>query len=384
MKCNFFLSLLITMFIQNVFSQDSDSALLKNHNRYFNDVARFFAGMEQEEGSNLKALDSLNAWKKHKTDFSTFYEKVEKERFPQMQNFQLNELKEVNDSIQTLFYPFSGPDFVHANIFFPNAKNIIMIGLERVGSVPDVAAINNKRMDVFFKALRISLDSIFIWGYFMTNDMSRDFRRSLELQGLTPVFMLFMAKSDFEVLDVQKGTISKSGQWSELTDLKKDLDNPKDNYISGVMIRYVKKGEKNIRRLYYFSHDVSDEHLKTNPEFLKFLANQKINVSYFKASSYLSWYFNGIRNLALTQSKYIFQDDSGIEFKYLNNTNWEKTLYGKYTRPIGVFRGCIQPKLREAFADKEKVKPLDFGIGYGFRIKESHLMLFKRKYNAQN
>ncbi len=360
---------------------DNDAQLLTNHNRYFNDVARFFAGLPQEAGSSIVGLDTNKVWLNHKKSFGEFFARVEKDRIPKMKNFAQNELSGMNDSIKTLFYPFSGPDFVHANIFFPKVQNIIMLGLERVGVVPKVEELNDKKLGTFFKAEQQALDSIFIWGYFMTNDMNKDFTRNLELRGVVPIFMIFMAKADFQVLDVQKGTIDGIGNWIALAPDKKDTDTPNDTYISGVLFRYVKKGETKVRRLYYFSHDVSDQHLKKTPQFEKFVAIQKPDATFLKAASYLIWHFGTIRKLALATSNYVFQDDSGIEFRYFDNKDWTHRLYGKYTRTIGAFRGCVQPKLKTAYATEKNVKPLDFGIGYGFRIKESNFMLFKRKIN---
>ena len=35
-----------------------------------------------------------------------------------------------------MFYMFSGPDFLYANAFFPNASTYILCGIEPVGPVP--------------------------------------------------------------------------------------------------------------------------------------------------------------------------------------------------------------------------------------------------------
>ncbi len=41
----------------------------------------------------------------------------------------------------TMFYMFSGPDFLYANAFYPNAKTYVLSGLEPVGTVPDLTTL---------------------------------------------------------------------------------------------------------------------------------------------------------------------------------------------------------------------------------------------------
>lgn len=367
---------LIIFFASEIFAQNTDT-LIKN--QYFNEVARFYAGINQLPGSSISKLDSNKVWLKHQQTFTKFFDSAIVARINPMSKFAEAELKILADSVKSVLYPFSGPDFLHANIFFPNAEKIVMFGLERPGSIPNAKNLNDKQLGTFFKALRISLDSIFIWGYFMTNDMSKDFSRSLELRGLAPVLLLFMAKSDFTIADFHLISLNSKGEVNNWPENKPENNSPWDAIISGIQIDYFKSGESRMRTLYYFSHDVSDENLKKTPGFVKFLENQSFDATYLKAASYLCWQFNTIRKIALEKSKYVFQDDSGIEFKYFDNDKYDKYFWGKYTRPIGQFKWCKQPRLKEVFATSADIKELPFGIGYGYRLKESHLMLFVKK-----
>ena len=355
-----------------------DTINLANYDRYFNDVARFYAGVKQLEGSTLQVTDTNAAWKRHHRDFTIFYDSIERTWFPPIVKFRNKELYEANQEIKTLYYPFSGPDFVHADLFFPNAENIIMIGLERVGDVPKLNDLSDARMDKFFKAVRISLDSIFTFGYFMTNDMSRDFTRSLEMRGVMPVIMIFLVRSGFNILDIQKVTINKQGKLIP-SDPALDTDNSHDTYISGMHIQYIKPGDQAVRNLYYFSHDMSDQSLAATPEFLKFLETLDINVTFLKAASYLCRTFSVIRNTALSRSQFILQSDTGIPIEHFSNNEWDLHFYGKYTRTIKCFKWCLQPELKQIYQSNPNIKPLDFGIDYGCRFGESNLMIAKKK-----
>jgi hypothetical protein len=344
----------------------------------YNEFARFYACMEQEPESSIKYIDSNKVWLKHHQNFTRFWDSARQARIEPITEFANSELKVLGDSVKKLFYPFSGPDFLHANIFFPNAELIVMLGLERIGKVPEIKDLTDKKMDVFFKAVRQSLDSIFIWGYFMTNDMSKDFARSLELKGIVPVMMLMMAKTGFEIRNVKKITLNAQGKVINCTKGDKDTDSPWDTYISGVEIQYNKTGDTILRTLYYFSHDASDKNLQASPGFIKFLANQNFDATYLKAASYLCSPLNLIRKEAL-KSKYILQDDSGILYSYFDNPEWDGYFWGNYVRPIAAFKWAKQPKLREIYVKGTNVRPLPFDIGYGSRIGAGNMMLFIRK-----
>lgn len=98
--------------------------------------------------SGIKPADSVVA---ARPEFQNYAWKEFSKRFTkQWINYETNELKlinqwtnehiEYNDSI---FYPFSGPDFNYLNSFFPDAKFNMMIALESLGSVPNIQNMPN-------------------------------------------------------------------------------------------------------------------------------------------------------------------------------------------------------------------------------------------------
>jgi hypothetical protein len=370
--------LFIFLITIGLYSHAQSSKAISDNPKKYNEFARFFACMDQEEGSSIKHLDTNKVWIKHHQTFTRFWDSANTVRILPMTEFAQSELKIVGDSVTKLFYPFSGPDFLHANIFFPKAHTIVMLGLEKVGKLPQVQDLTEKKMDVFLKAVRQSLDSIFIWGYFMTNDMNKDFARSLELNGVTPVLMLMMAKTGFEVENVKKVTINAQGKLIDCTKGAKDNDSPWDAYVSGVEVSYRKGNEPIVRKLYYFSHDASDKSMQNTPGFIKFLASQHFDATYLKAASYLANTFHAIRKEAM-KVNYVLQDDSGILHSYFDEKNWDGQFWGEYKRPIAAFKWAKQPKLREIYVKGDNVRPLPFDIGYGSRIGAGNMMLFTRK-----
>ena len=45
--------------------------------------------------------------------------------------------RHLKDRQNTLYYMFSGPDFLYADAFFPSAQPYLLSGLEPVGAIPN-------------------------------------------------------------------------------------------------------------------------------------------------------------------------------------------------------------------------------------------------------
>lgn len=397
-KLLYFIIILIIPFLTNCKNNPSSNKTIENekisdtivveekndfseYNRNFNDLALWLAGMEQDSAGIYKHLENSQKWKDYCFDIKAAFDILKVERIGKLDTFRINELSELNKDIKTLFYPYSGPDFVHADIFFPNAEKIIMIGLEHVGDIPDFSNFTEYNKQSYFSQILTSLGNVLSKGYFITKRMKNDFASEQvdSISGVMPIFYVFMAQSDCRILDSKKITIDKNGNVIENKDNEADIDDPWDNFISGLQIDYVKKDEDKIKTVMYFSQDIGDPKLDTIPEFMTFLDNQEINVTFLKAASYLNIWFAKIRNFTLENSDYIFQDDSGIPIRYINDSIWDIKLYGEYTRTLEMFKDYFQSQLRNLYNESD-VTPLDFGIGYnGSTIDQPNLQLFIKK-----
>jgi hypothetical protein len=92
-------------------------------------------------------------------------------------------------------------------------------------------------------------------------------------------------------------------------------------------------------------------------------------------------HFSKVKDLVLSQSKYLLQDDSGMPLTSFDSSEWNLTFYGNYTRPISLFSNRYQPALQQIYQTDNSIKPLNFNIGYQFKTHESNLMLAKAKKN---
>src|SRR5436189_2060365 len=97
---------------------------------------------------------------------------------------------EYYQSSNTVYYMFSGPDFLYAYAFFPNANTYILAGLEPVGQVPDISRIDPRMLGTNLAALRNSMSTLLITHYFVTEEMKANLGRS-NLGGTLPILYVF-------------------------------------------------------------------------------------------------------------------------------------------------------------------------------------------------
>src|SRR5262245_17512044 len=95
-----------------------------------NDTARFLAGMAPNAGSPLAKRADEAGWKRHAKYFDDAWKKLETRQLSKIRDWQG---KNLTSPQQTMFYMFSGPDYLYADAFFPKAATYVLCGLEPVG-----------------------------------------------------------------------------------------------------------------------------------------------------------------------------------------------------------------------------------------------------------
>lgn len=346
----------------------------------FNDFARFIAGQEGSKNSSLKNLESTAIWKSFRSSLDPLWKKTN-DKLPAIREWTSKELADVNAEGGTLFYPFAGADFLHADLFFPEYDNICMIALEPIGKFPDL---NQKAKDStlapYMNQLKKSMHAILGLSFFRTVAMKDDFQSDLD--GTLHVLMHFMARTDHEVLFQERVAILPNG------DITNDLSKKTDTTFIGNRYFFRKNGDKKVRTLTYFVVNMQNEAygvaqgLATRTDAVAYFKKLDIKATYLKSASYLLHRetFSIIRNLILDESEFLLQDDSAIPLKFFQDGRWDLTFYGTFTRPISLFSERHQPDLAEAYKDpKNKVKELPFGIGYQYRPGTSNIMKAVKK-----
>ena len=342
---------------------------------YAQDVALFLGGLQPSQHSNLTALAAAPAWQAFAKDQDKSWEKYRATHTTRMTRWANTELDSVHTSSPTVFYPFSGPDFLNVVTMFPTSQTYVLMGLEPVGSIPARASLENPKL---LPAVKASLWSVLNFSFFRTNDMAIDLK-SVELDGALPLMMLFAARTGNQITAIRPVQLDATGQ---LQDAPQDTTQTADpKAIPGVEMK-LRDPNGQPKTIYYFSADLSDWKLNTKKGPLEFVRHLGPLTTYVKSATYLMHksYFNQVRRTVLRRSRYILQDDSGIAMKYFQKGAWQFNYYGTYRRPINLFAKQYQPELTAAYRDTlHKPKALPFGTGYNWRQTDSNLLLAKRR-----
>ena len=342
---------------------------------YAQDVALFLGGQQPSQHSDLAALAAAPAWQAFAKDQDKSWEKYRATHTTRMTQWANTELDSVHANSPTIFYPFSGPDFLNVFTMFPTSQTYVLMGLEPVGSIPARTTLENPKL---LPAVKTSLWSVLNFSFFRTNDMAVDLK-SVELDGALPLMMLFAARTGNQITAIRPVQLDAAGQ---LLDAPKDTtQTPDPKSIPGVEMK-LRGPDGQPKTVYYFSADLSDWRLNAKKAPLEFVRHLGPLTTYVKSATYLMHksYFNQVRRIVLRRSRFILQDDSGIAMKYFQKGAWQFDYYGTYCRPINLFAKQYQPELTAAYRDTlHKPKALPFGTGYNWRQTDSNLLLAKRQ-----
>jgi len=334
--------------------------VLLKENKDLTSISNFFGGVQSPQIDSLIPNNLKAQWTQYTNKMNSTYSDVNSKK----EIMSVWRDKNISVSQGTLFYPFSGPDFLHANVFFPNYDTIVMIGLEPTGSA-DVKLSQYTDPQVFSDITR-SLSAILNHSFFLTKAMAVDFTNT-KLNGTLPVFMHFFSRTGYSIYSVEDVFLKSNG---EIVNMKENKS--VEGLYKGVCYQVIK--DNKLKLIYYFSMNLMDGNynnnngLKDHPEIGLMMNRFNIKTTYLKAASYLlhNDSFSIIKDLILKNTNQIVQDDSGFPIRYLiNNKTWNTSFYGSYTKPISLFNVRYQQDLYDCYHNP--VLPageLPFGIGY--------------------
>jgi hypothetical protein len=329
------------------------------------EVARFIAGLPVPAESPLTKFAKEPAWQAYAKAFDASWDKVEKQQLTKVRAWRDANVKSSPD---TLYYFFSGPDYMYANAFFPKAKTYILAGLEPVGPIPTVDA----RTVHSLPALRASLEHSLHLSFFITSDMNARLRGQ-SVKGALPPLYVFLARAGATIKEVSLVTLDAEGELQPADQVKGR------QFAPGVKIVFTKEGGEP-QTLYYFSTDLANGGLKAS-KFLKFCDKFGQGGALIKSASYLphGGAFSDVRDFVLRRADVIIQDDTGVPVRLLKQDEWALNPFGVYIGPIPIFGMGPEGAAQQLWHPKNKPPKLDFGIGYRNRGHDSNLLLAVRK-----
>jgi len=328
------------------------------------DTAKFLAGMMPSADSPLMPLTKDPGWQRHAKFFDSAFAQLEQRQISKIRAWSETNLAAPRP---TMFYFFSGPDFLYANAFYPKATTYVLAALEPPGSVPDLTKLPRGGIGAALYNVEHSMSSILNFSFFITKNMKVDLHAG-QISGTLPVLYVFLARSGKTLKSVTPVTIDDQGAVHPVGE-------GKDGAVRGARIMFA--GTDGVEKtLYYFSADLSNPSAKASG-FLKFCATLAPGNSLIKSASYLlhSGNFTTARDFLLANSATIIQDDSGIPLTYYSARKWRFFPFGRYAGPISEFPGRYQESYASLF---QRAQPIDFGIGYRWRTHESNLLLSVR------
>jgi len=351
----------------------SDSTSVIPVNTMTDDMASFISGMPYNKNECLSKLDSIVKWDHYASDMDKMFSHSTSLRLNKMKIWANSELIR-NQGIKTVFYPFSGPDFLNAHIFYPDADQYIMIAMEPIGTLPDICKMPHDSVKSYLNKITNSLKDIFKRSYFITKEMNNDLRKT-KVNGTLPLISLFVKRTGHQIVSIQRIGVDSLGKWQFIDSLKN-----KKNIVSGIKLDFLSPSTKKMQSVFYFRTDISDKGLAKNQGFRTYLSELPQSYSYLKAASYLmhSDNFKTIRSVIFDISSTILQDDSGIAYKYFDKDKWDVRLYGKYFKPKDEFSYIREPGLEKAYKSSA-YRPLTYTLGYNWRTGHSNLLYAIKK-----
>ena len=321
---------------------------------------------------NQGEITSNGFWRKHQEDMSKAWSRYKKSNLLPMKSWSEKHLSEIQQSKETLRYPFSGPDILHALYMFPDTDHYILCGLEPVGSVPESSILKGESSEQALKEIRTILEESLRFSFFKTLDMRAELSDAI-YEGTLPIMCLFLSGAGYEIKKIEKLLLNKDGTVENLGTKKIRSD--------AVQITAEDQQGKPIK-ISYFKTNIANGYINKSG-FLKYLEGLPKGISYVKAASYLMHknYFSEIRSHILSSSSAIIQDDSGIPIKHFPNNRWNIQFFGKYTAPIDLFKEHYQAEMKD-LSENQAIK-LPFGTGYKWRKGQSNLILANHVRNGK-
>src|SRR6476620_7034813 len=312
-------------------------------------TAHFLAGMPVT--GVLEPLTHDPAWQEHAQAMNEAWTRKEHQQIWPIRQWMQANAPQYHRSNNTVFYMFSGPDFLYASIFFPLSSNYVLAGLEPVGNVPDLTRVRSEMLRADLISLRNSMNSVLRFQYFITKEMRADLGQG-NVSGTLPILYVFLARLGYTINDVTR------------------VNTPAE----GVKITF--SGGEQPQTLYYFKTDLAGG----GNSFLRWCAARGPGLSLLKAASFLMHGdgFSGVRNFLLQNSRVIVQDDSGVPLRAFPK-GWKIDCYGRYVLHKEEFEKYHQPNLAALYAHSPPPPPLCFAFGYHWQKEDGILMLASRE-----
>lgn len=275
----------------------------------------------------------------------------------------------------TLFYPFSGPDFVTVAQMFPDADRYVLVAIQPAGPVVDITTMNGQAASAFKSKFENEWTKFGRLGFFRTIDLNENTASKEVPLTSTPVMMAFAAALGFRVESVNPLQMNpESGEFEA-------VETPASHRWNSVRLELSREGKP--VTLDYICLDLSDGYLKSHPVEREWIRRTAKNPVLLKAASHLlpKPYFSVTRSAIIENTPLLVQDETGLEFPDLKKIGPVK-LYGRFTAVLDLFDPNSQRELALAYAEAGQTNPLPFAYSYQKSAERRSLQVVRRDPTA--
>ena len=267
----------------------------------------------------------------------------------------------------TVFYPFSGPDFVTVSHLFPQADRFVMVAMQAAGEPADMANMSSGRVQSFQAKFMREWMKFSRLAFFRTDDLNEDLRDKHAQIGITTILITFALYSGYDVKAVYPIV----------------FDEASGDYIKGngpwksVRLELSKAGKPVV--LDYVSLDLSDDVLSQSASTRAWLARESRHPVLLKAASHLlqETYFAVLRDILVENATMVIQDETGLNYTNLAQIG-PVDLYGGFLYPHELFNRKKQESLAQAYRESKDVKPLPFAFSYNKTTERRSVQIVRR------
>ena len=277
-------------------------------------------------------------------------------------------LAELPVAPETVFYPFSGPDFVTVHQLFPTAQRYVMMAMQNAERPLDLTNLAPDLLEPSLGVLTSAWKHFGDHGFYVTEYLEKYLYSTRANIGASTFIVSFLSLQGFEIERVVPIQVAADGSLQELSP-----DTPR---WRSVRIQASKQGKPIV--VDYLKIDLSNAGLQAAPQNLALISTLTKNPVLFKAASHLPQNvgFSVIANQVLERSPLVVQDETGLKYSNLIQS-YQVTLFGKFVAAHHAFPS-YHVDLAKGFAQRDDIKPLNFRFGY-FKDGNYALMIATRK-----
>jgi hypothetical protein len=344
---------------------------------YWNDAARYLAGIAVERDSVLQEKTQEPAYRNHVQFMNNLWSMIQRETIEPILSWREQNIPTAHKGA-IAFYPLSGADFINLYSMFPDASHYILVAMEQPGDAATLRDYQSRRLIDGLGPIQRSIYNYGMTNYFQSKVMIREMNNTL-LPGTVPILLIFMARLGLTVTKVENVAVEESGALAPIS-----LKTNEGRYArtTGIRINFTGSGDRESRELVYLSMKLMPD--STSPAIPegRFFSRLRGVKTLIKSAVYIlhDKSYESVRNFILQRSNLIVQDDSGIPYGSFDN-RWNIRLYGVY-RPYLSLKGCrpaMQNDLATSYQNESFPLPFNFGYGILSGPRQSNLMVARKK-----